>query len=375
MNTFKSEDLKALVLLNRLGCHRSVLSQIRSGEKPSEILRHIESENFRGKSEDLQKLKSTFDPEREIESCRQQGIELLTLYDPQYPPFLKEIPVPPLVLYVKGRLESTDQAAVAIVGSRHPSFYGLEQANRFSSELAVQGFTIISGMAKGIDGAAHEGAMRIPYGRTVAVLGSGLDRIYPRENQKLFCRIQERGAVISEHALGTPPLAENFPRRNRIIAGLSLGVLVVEAHARSGSLITAHEALDQGREVFAIPGQIDRLTSRGTHRLIKEGALLTESSEEIIEALKGPLSSSFRRFSNESDHGDTFSEEKEDNSTAQVAADEGELVGILSEKGPLAYEEMIRHYSVEPERTLSLLTSLEIRRKVRKASDGRFALV
>lgn len=222
---------------------------------------------------------------RQIEQAAQMGVAVIGLEDRGYPPMLRSIHDPPPVLFVRGGLEDRDLNALAIVGSRRCSFYGREQADRFASSLAGIGFTVVSGGARGTDSAAHQGALKHPAGRTIAVLGCGVDVVYPPENGALFDQITTRGAVISEYPLGTPPLAENFPRRNRIVSGISRGVLVVEADLRSGALITAHQACEQGRCVFAIPGRIDNKLSGGPHQLIREGATLVGSIQEIVEGL------------------------------------------------------------------------------------------
>jgi DNA processing protein len=203
-----------------------------------------------------------------------------------YPVLLRSIPDPPVVLYVKGAPEPRDLNAVAIVGSRRCTYYGREQAERFAALLAGAGFTVISGGARGVDSAAHRGALAEPRGRTIAVLGSGLDVAYPPENAGLFEQIARRGLVVSEFPLGTPPNKENFPRRNRIVSGMSRGVLVVEADVRSGALITARQAVeDHGRPVFAVPGRVDNPQSAGPHKLIREGAVLVENLDDIVHAL------------------------------------------------------------------------------------------
>jgi DNA processing protein len=204
-----------------------------------------------------------------------------------YPVLLRSIPDPPVVLYLRGTLEPRDLNAVAIVGSRRCTYYGREQAERFGSLLAGCGFTVISGGARGVDSAAHRGALAPPDGRTIAVLGSGVDTAYPPENAALFDQIARgRGAVVSEFPLGTPPNKENFPRRNRIVSGMSRGVLVVEADSKSGALITARQAVeDHGRPVFAIPGRVDNPQSAGPHKLIREGAVLVETLDDIVNAL------------------------------------------------------------------------------------------
>jgi DNA processing protein len=217
------------------------------------------------------------------------GARIICPDDDSYSLLLRTIPDPPLVLYVRGTLEPRDLHAVAIVGSRKCSFYGREQAERFGALLGGAGVCVISGGARGIDSAAHRGAMSHPQGRTIAVLGSGVNVTYPPENAGLFAEIAQHGAVISEYPMDTPPLAENFPRRNRIVSGMSRGVLVIEADERSGALITARQAgVDQGRPVFALPGRVDNALSIGPHQLIRDGATLITKLEDILDDL-GPL--------------------------------------------------------------------------------------
>ena len=222
----------------------------------------------------------------ELDRARAAGATLLCPEDQAFPILLRDIPDPPIVLYVKGTLEPRDLNAVAIVGSRKCSFYGREQADRFGALLAGAGFTVVSGGARGIDSAAHRGALSHPRGRTVAVLGSGVDVPYPPENAELFEQVARRGAVVSEFPLGTPPNKENFPRRNRVVSGLARGVLVVEADERSGALITARQACDDhGRPVFAVPGRVDNPLSAGPHLLIRDGAVLAARLDDIVDAL------------------------------------------------------------------------------------------
>lgn len=217
------------------------------------------------------------------------GARIICPDDEEYPLQLKTIPDPPLVLYVRGSLQPRDLHSVAIVGSRRCSFYGREQAERFGALLGGAGVSVISGGARGVDSAAHRGALSHPHGRTIAVLGSGVNVAYPSENAALFTQIAERGAVLSEYPIGTAPLPENFPKRNRIVSGLSRGVLVVEADDRSGALITARQAgEDQGRIVFALPGRVDNKLSTGPHQLIRDGATLVTKLEDILDDL-GPL--------------------------------------------------------------------------------------
>ncbi len=235
-------------------------------------------------AEQIAATRGKFNVTAELELAQKLDIWIINLDDKRYPPALKQIYDPPPVLYIKGSLSREDNLAISIVGSRRCSLYGQEQASRLAHFLSSAGFTICSGMARGIDTAAHQGALSAG-GRTIAVQGCGLANIYPPENKKLFELIAESGACISELPLGFKPLSENFPPRNRIIAGLSLGTIVVEAGLRSGALITARMALENNREVMAMPGKIDSPLSKGTHRLIKQGAKLIESVEDVMEAL------------------------------------------------------------------------------------------
>lgn len=212
---------------------------------------------------------------------------VVTLGDPQYPQALLETADPPLLLYAQGRVALLQAECVAVVGSRNPTRQGTDNARAFSAHLSRAGLTVVSGLALGIDAAAHEGGLE-GAASTVAVVGTGLDRVYPRRNLVLAHRIAEQGLILSEFALGTPPLQANFPIRNRIIAGLSRGTLVVEAALQSGSLITARLAIEAGREVFAIPGSIHSPQSRGCHVLIKQGAKLVDSGQDVLEELKLP---------------------------------------------------------------------------------------
>jgi DNA processing protein len=225
-----------------------------------------------------------FDVAGELKLAEKLGVWIINLDDQRYPVVLKRIYDPPPVLYVKGTLTREDNLCISIVGTRRCSLYGQEQASRFAHFLSSAGFTICSGMARGIDTAAHQGALSAN-GRTIAVQGCGLANIFPPENKNLFELIAQSGACISELPLRYEPLSENFPPRNRIIAGLSLGTIVIEAPLNSGAMITAKAAMDYNREVMAVPGKIDSPLSKGTHKLIKEGAKLIESVEDVMEAL------------------------------------------------------------------------------------------
>ena len=221
----------------------------------------------------------------EIEEAASEGVSILAYGTPGYPAALSTLHDPPLVLYVRGALEERDLLGVALVGSRQATPYGLRQAARFGGELAGVGVTVVSGLARGIDTEAHRGALGTPEGRTLAVLGSGVAAVYPPENLGLARRLAERGALVSEFPLRAAPSPGNFPRRNRIISGLSLGILVIEAGEKSGALITADWAMEQGREVFALPGSVESPMSRGTHLLIRQGAKLAETAADVLEEL------------------------------------------------------------------------------------------
>jgi len=222
--------------------------------------------------------------EQELEQVEACNARIVAYTDPAYPALLKEIYSPPMLLYVKGKEIPPTQAFVAVIGSRHPTHYGVKAAENLAADLARQGTGVVSGLAQGIDSAAHRGCLR-EKGFTIGVVGTGIDRVYPAANKPLFEQVMDQGAVVSEFPTGTPPEARNFPIRNRVISGLSRGVAVVEATLRSGSLITASMALDQGREVFAVPGSIDSFKSRGTHYLIKQGAGLIENAHDILREL------------------------------------------------------------------------------------------
>jgi DNA processing protein len=222
------------------------------------------------------------DIDAELQRIEKAGVRVVTRDDVEYPKNLREIYDPPVVLYVRGTLSERDGLAMAIVGSRRTTLYGQEMARKLAFQLARVGVTVVSGLARGIDTAAHNGALQAK-GRTVAVIGCGIDIVYPAENKKLMDEIVEKGgAVVTEFPFGVKPDRQNFPMRNRIISGWSLGTVVVEANLKSGALITAGQAAEQGRQVFAVPGRADSILSRGTNKLIKDGAKLTEDVEDIL---------------------------------------------------------------------------------------------
>ncbi len=296
---------------------------------------------------------------REIEVLDRLKIHLLTLRDPLYPRLLAEIHDPPPYLYYQGRVSAQDSRVMAMVGSRNGSPYGIKVTERLAYSLAQQGLTIASGLARGIDTAAHEGAL-LAKGRTVAVLGSGLDQIYPPENRKLAERIVETGMICSEFPPGTLPERQNFPVRNRIISGLSLGVVIVEAGLRSGSLITARLALEQGREVFAVPGSIESFKSSGTHRLIKQGAKLVEHAQDILEEI--PEAATARPM---------LPNEQEFSRPVPALTPEEELIWKALADGPVQVDPLARQTGLGIGVLLSRLLEMEIKGWV-KQLPGKF---
>jgi DNA processing protein len=294
------------------------------------------------------------------------NIEIITILDDNYPLLLRQITDPPIVLYLRGKLHKTDSLSLAVVGSRKSSQYGLKMSKKISFELAERGLTIVSGLARGIDTGAHQGALRAK-GRTIAILGSGLCRIYPPENRELYEKIQLSGAVISEFALNQPPYRYNFPRRNRIISGLSLGVTVIEAREKSGSLITANMALEQGRDVFALPHRPGFPSSCGTNKLIKQGAVLIQDSEDIINELNPEIKKYLqcnRKSGTISQCADKLAKEKQ---SKEIQA----LICNLLNVNSMDKKELIKHVK-EEDLLQDNLTSLEIKGLINKTEDGKY---
>jgi DNA processing protein len=335
------------VLLERLGSARRVFKAARKALEHVAGVGPVTAEAIRG-----------FPVEETVARERKRmvaaGLQFLTLPEVEYPAPLREIAQPPPVLYVRGTWAPGDRRAVAIVGSRSATPYGRGVADRLAFDLAARGLTIVSGLARGIDAAAHRGALRA-HGRTLAVLGSGGDVIYPAEHRKLAEAIAGQGALFSEFPLGTPPLKGNFPQRNRLISGLALGVIVVEAAADSGALITAHHALEQGREVFAVPGMVRSRLSQGCHQLIKAGAKLTEGWEDVIEELgveaRVPL--------------------MEAPSLPPLAGEEARVWALLGEN-PVHIDAVISGSHLSPSAVAACLLSLEIKGWVKQLAGKTF---
>lgn len=300
---------------------------------------------------------------QELRRLDRLGADVLTLEDPRYPSLLKAIPDPPPVLYVKGTLAASDRAAVAVVGSRRPGHYGLCMAERLSRELARVGVTVVSGLARGIDAKAHRAALDAG-GRTLAVLGCGLDVAYPPEHAGLMEAVARSGAVVTEFPLGTPPEPRHFPRRNRLISGLSLGTVVVEAARGSGSLITAHLALEQGREVFAVPGNVTSGKSAGAHALIKQGAKLVEQAEDILEEILPQLAERVRMSQARETGEQTF---------LALSPEEETLRQALSHD-PVHIDALIAATGLPASRVSSLLMGLELKGAVKQLPGMQFVL-
>jgi DNA processing protein len=285
---------------------------------------------------------------KDLDLVMQKRYKIVTMTDIEYPPLLLQIPDPPPFLYVLGRLNGSIRN-IAVVGSRNATRYGISTTRRLCHDLAKLKMTIASGMAVGIDSAAHEGAL-MGKGSTIAVLGSGLERVYPEQNRKLSHQIAENGAVISEFPLKTEPDAHNFPRRNRIISGMSLGTVVVEATKRSGSLITARLAAEQNREVFAVPGSIQSFKSTGTHTLIKQGAKLVEHAQDIMEEFSHMITP-------------VGKDKPADNKIKKISrlSPDERLVFESLEPYPVHIDDIDRKLSIEAGRLSSILLQLELK--------------
>jgi DNA processing protein len=298
----------------------------------------------------------------ELDQVNQKGYKIITLNDPAYPALLREIPDPPPFLYMCGTLDGLEKN-IAVVGSRNATAYGITTTQRLCADLSAFNMTIVSGMATGIDTAAHQGALAAK-GKTIAVLGSGFNNIYPSENFNLFRRIAAEGAVISEFTLDTEPEAHNFPIRNRIISGMSMGTVVVEASRKSGSLITARLAAEQNREVFAVPGSIQSFKSTGTHTLIKQGAKLIENAQDVLEELAAFMEAPGRP------------ENRDSGCTAAVRPsllpDEMTVYEVLSPY-PEHIDTIVRKTRIEPGKLLGLLLQLELKGVVHQLPGKFFA--
>ncbi|MGB9813208.1 MAG: DNA-processing protein DprA [Thermovenabulum sp.] len=330
------------------------LKELRNAKK--EELLKISNISYKIAEKILYSLKN-INPLKELEKANKIGAEIITIEDEGYPDLLKEIYDPPTVIYVKGKKDLLKQKGIAIVGTRKPTEYGKKVAEELARELAENNLSIVSGLAKGIDAFAHKGALKAD-GNTIAVLGTGIDIIYPFENKKLFEEISEKGVIITTFPIGTKPLPYNFPARNRVISGLSLGVIVVEAGEKSGALITADFALEQGREVFAVPGLIHSPMSKGPHKLIKQGAKLTESAADILSE----LNIDYNFF----DKKRTINNNKEE---LNLSEEEKQLLSCI-EFTPIHKEVLILRTDLSPSKINEIILKLQLKGMISQIAGG-----
>ena len=299
----------------------------------------------------------------ELDRASRSSVKLVTWADEGYPALLKQIADPPLVLYVAGSVEALDLPAVAVVGTRHPTVYGRETARRFAYQLAAAGYVVVSGLALGIDTEAHTGALQAK-GRTVAVLGGALDCLFPRENTALAREIVLRGgAVVSEYPFGRQPDRQTFPMRNRIVSGLCKGVLVVEAPVSSGTMITVGQALDQNRTVMAVPGRIDSPASQGCHRLLREGARLVTTVDEVIEELQDLLPGTRHSGAGKGPSGDVKRPE------VSLTPEERAVMAQIEAEGS-HMDELVRGSGLDAGQVNALVVGLQIKRQIRLLPGG-----
>ncbi len=299
----------------------------------------------------------------EYNLIRQNDVNVVTIFDENYPVALRSIYDPPVVLYIKGHWPGDHGLAIGVVGSRNASVYGLKIAEKFSSQLAELGITVVSGLARGVDAASHRGCLRTG-GQTVAVVGCGLCHVYPEQNRELYKEIGQKGAILSEFPMSVPPISGNFPARNRIISGLSLAVLVVEASLKSGALITSRFALEQGRDVFAVPGQIDQSNSQGVNQLIKDGAKLVTCFEDILQELEPQLRRDFVKT------GKTEEEFLPERTTHDLSEQEWSVVKCVN-KEPLYIDEVVAKSGQPQLEVAGVLLKLELK-KVIKQLPGKY---
>lgn len=334
----------------------------------------LELEKAGLKTETIQELKDSAILElaqAEIERLEVIEARVITRDAEDYPSLLSEIHDPPVVLYVRGSLEVLDRPCLAIVGSRRCTTYGINAAQSLARDLAAHGVTIISGLARGIDAAAHRGALEAG-GRTVAVVGTGLETIYPREHAGLQDEILRTGAVISEFPLGTPPLPQNFPYRNRILSGLALGVLIVEAAEHSGSLITARLASEQGREVFAVPGNITSQTSFGTNYLIKDGAKLVQHWLDVVEEFPARIRDQVFGVERPPRQTDPTSPDQSVFEAVSLSPDESVVLDLVTPDAPSHIDQLILSSGLDLPRLMRALLDLEMKDRIRQLPGKSF---
>jgi DNA processing protein len=307
--------------------------------------------------------------EKELVLARQLGVRLLHWDEPAYPPLLREIYDPPPLLYARGNLELLVKHAIGMVGTRRPTPYGNQMAERLARDLADRGLMIASGLARGIDSSAHKGALASPHGATVAVLGTGIDVVYPKENKKLFAQIEERGALVTEFPIGAQPFPQNFPIRNRIVAGMSLGVVVVEGAQYSGSLISARLAMEFGREVYGVPGNVTQPPSFAPNQLIKQGAKLVMGWEDVVEEL--PTEIRAQLFPVEQ----PAVEQRASLFEQSLAGAEKSLFSLLSVDQARHVDEIVELSGLNSSQVLATLFELEMKGLIRQMPGKNFVKV
>jgi DNA processing protein len=305
-------------------------------------------------SERIIEIRNQFNLDKYIETLARQNIKILIKEDPDYPRYLREIQQPPPVIYLRGNLVIEDDWAVAIVGTRRVTHYGKQIAEQFAKTLAEHHITVVSGLARGIDGVAHQAALNSG-GRSIAVLGSGVDKIYPPEHKLLAQKMMDQGAIISDYPPGTPPESSNFPPRNRIISGISRAVIVIEAGIKSGALITADFAVDQGREVYAVPGNINSIQSKGTNQLIQNGARPLTDIRDLLTDLQVELIQEHQEFRKQSPSGKT----------------ESVLYSLLNDQ-PIHVDEIIQKAELSVSEVTAQLTVMELKGMVRHVGGMKY---
>lgn len=359
------EEVKYINALNRLVCIGpkgfmkldNYFDSFKDAWKAS--IRHFEKAGIGGEKalEEIGTMRAKIDPSKEWEKLKKNNIEVITKSDPEYPDFLKEIPDPPYILYIKGAKQTLAGNCLGVVGTRSFTTYGKEVTPYLVKPLVNQGLTIVSGLAKGIDTFAHKACLEAG-GITVAVLATGVERVYPKSNAKLAKKIVKKGgAIISENPIGTEPRRWRFPPRNRIISGLSLGVLVVEAGKKSGALITARTALEQNREVFAVPGDILSSASKGPNRLLKEGAKAACQPDDILEEL----------------NVEKVTLQKQARKVIPETKQEKQILEVLKE-GARHIDKIIEGTELSARKTSVALTTMTIKGKVKEMGGGMYAL-
>jgi len=309
------------------------------------------------------------DASKELAQVREAGCRLLTWDEPAYPARLREIYDPPPILYIRGNIELLNRHMISVVGARRPTPYGNQMAMKLARDLADRGLVISSGMARGIDASAHKGALSSATGMTIGILGCGIDVVYPKENKKLFEEVEQRGAIISEFPMGTFPAPQNFPIRNRVIAGMALGVVVVEGEQYSGSLITARLAMEFGREVFGVPGNATQPSSFGPNQLIKQGAKLVTGWEDVVEELPTPIRAELMPVETAS------AEERAALVEASLAPAEKPLYDLLSVDQARHVDELVEISGLSSSEVLAALFDLEMKSVVRQLPGKQFLKV